>query len=142
MIYQRYDEFKQQSFYRHKAFFKESPIEVYIGYKSEKYYRIKFIYEGSDWIFFESATIVNADGESLRFSFQSFDKITNVMSNGFVFESIDEPLSEDRVKKLLKIIEGNSRYVKVRLSGMYYKDYTLNEKHIKGLLEILNYKSF
>jgi hypothetical protein len=137
MIYKKHNEFKDISFYRHKAFFKFSPIEIYIGEGNDTYLRIKFKYIGSDWIFFESATIINSEGSKVKFSFNSYDREDDVLSNGSVLEYIDESLSDKKAKEILNLINTNNEIIKLRLSGKYYKDYVLNESQINGLKEIL-----
>lgn len=138
MIYKKYNEFKNISFYRHKAFFRTSPIEIYIGESETTYLRIKFKYSGSGWIFFETATIINSEGSKVNFSFNSYDKETDVLSGNSVIEYIDESLSDYRAKEILNLINTNVGVIKVRLSGKYYKDYILTESQINGLKEMLN----
>ena len=138
MVYKKHNEFKDISFYRHKAFFSPSPIEIYIGEGKLTYLRTKFKYRGSDWIFFENATIINSESSKVKISFNSYDKETDVLSGSSVVEYIDESLSDYKAKEILNLINSNVDVIKVRLSGKYYKDYVLNESQINGLKEILN----
>ena len=144
-IYKKYDEFKQISFYKHKNFcyigglYYNRVIEIYIGENdNNKYLRMRFVYWGPSWIFFENATLINAVGNKIEFSFNSFDKKTDVLSAGRVEESIDFRLSDDKANNILDIISLN-RELRLRLSGTYYQDYRLTKIQIKGIEEILNY---
>lgn len=138
MIYKRYDEFKDISFYRHKAFFKSSPIEIYFVESSSPFLRIEFTYYGSDWIFFESATIINSENSRVNIRFKSYDKDMDVLYSGNVMESIDKPLTDNDAMLILNLINDNKGEVKVRLSGKRNADYALNESQVKGLKDMLN----
>jgi len=138
-LYIRNDEFKNVSFIQHKYFFNifiDHPISVYIAKtQSAKLLRAVFSYDGSDWIFFENAIIINNSGERLARTFKSYDKNTDVGSGGHVYESIDIVLTDAEVSQLMKLLEAGN--VKIRLSGKYYKEYSLNEDYINALMEIL-----
>jgi hypothetical protein len=136
MIYKRYDEFKDVAFYRHKTFFGSSPIEVYIVEGTSTYPRIVFEYYGSSWIFFETATLVGSDGQRISFTFKSYDKTTDVLSGGSVKERIDIVLDEARAEQILRMIS-TSEEIKLRLSGKYYKDFSLPEDVVNAIKDIL-----
>lgn len=137
-IYKSYDEFKDISFYRHKVFFKFSPIEIYIVDSSSPFLRIEFTYYGSDWIFFESATIINSEGSSVNFRFKSYDKESDVLYSGRVKEYIDVVLTDNKAIPMSNLIKYNRGEIKVRLSGKRNADYVLNESQIRGLKDILD----
>lgn len=134
MVYKKYDEFKDVTFYRHKVFFGTSPIEIYIVEGKTTYPRIVFKYFGSDWIFFETATLINSKGTRVIFSFKSYDKTTDVLPGGSVRECIDEILPDSQARKILNLINSNEGEIKLRLTGKYYKDYILSDLNIKGLV--------
>lgn len=68
-------------------------LNLYIGRnKSGKYYRLKFNYSGSDWIFFEKA-ILSGNNERTEFKFKSYEKTTNVGQGGAVDDSDFVPFS-------------------------------------------------
>lgn len=134
-LYVRYDEFKGVSFTRHKLFFRDdTPIEIY--QVNDNLLRVVFTYRGQDWIFFTSATIINSSGEKVSFSFKSYEKETDVLTGGSVFESIDIVLTDSEAKKLLEILSDPTTK-KIRLSGSYYKDYTLMDNKVLALQEII-----
>ncbi len=140
LVYTKYNEFKKFTVYSHKNLF-GNYIKIYLLDKesfNEPLYRIKFIYRGSDWIFFNSATLINTDGEDIRFTISRTDKDTEVLSGGNVYEDSDIVLSMSERKKLLKLL--NSKSVKLRLSGKYYKDYQLNKSTKQGLIEMLTFQ--
>jgi hypothetical protein len=140
-IFIRNDEFKNVSFIQHKYFFNiflDQPLIIYIAKnQNTKFVRAKFSYDGSDWIFFEDAIIVNSNGERMSWTFKSYEKNTDIGSGGHVYENIDIVLSADEVSKLIKLIGGNN--VKIRLSGKYYKEYSLDADYINALREILEF---
>lgn len=136
MIYKRYDEFKDVSFYRHKTFFHSSPIEIYIVESTKTYPRILFKYYGSSWIFFETATLVGSNGQRVLFSFKSYDKITDVLSGGSVKESVDIVLDELKAEQILLMVS-TSEEIKLRLSGKYYKDSVIPDDVVNAIKDIL-----
>lgn len=134
-FYVNHDEFKGTSFIRHKFFFSDDkPIEIY--QVKDNFLRVVFTYRGSDWIFFRTATIINSAGEKMSFAFESHKKTTEVLSGGNVFETVDIVLSDSEAKKLLAILN-DSGEKKVRLSGKYYKDYTLYDKKVLALRDVI-----
>ena len=122
MIYKSYDEFK----------------EIYIVDSSSPFLRIEFTYYGSDWIFFESATIINSEGSSVNFRFKSYDKESDVLYSGRVKEYIDVVLTDNKAIPMFNLIKYNRGEIKVRLSGKRNADYVLNESQIRGLKDILD----
>lgn len=139
MFYKNYDEFENISFTRHKYFFKwysnDEPIELYL---SDTALIIVFTYRGSNWIFFESATILSSTNnlDRLDFNFNSYDKTTDV-SYG-VYESIDLYLSGSNIETLHRILSSGG-IPKVRLSGKYYKDYLIQGEQLKALNDIITF---
>ena len=139
-IYRRYDEFKNVSFYKHKAFWSllPTPIEVYVGEDDSKYMRLIFRYKGSDWIFFDNTTVINSEGDKMSFSFETYDKTTDVGYGGYVTESIDLSLSRSRAIELLDLVTTNGE-VKVRMSGEYYRDYIISKNQVEAIRQMINY---
>lgn len=132
-----YDEFKKTSFIKNKKIDNQVPVDIYIGKNEEnKWLRIRFRYRGSDWIFFEKATIINSDGATITWNINTWDKNTDVLSNGNVYESIDLQLTDTRREELYSLLQGNG--VKIRLIGKYYKDYEIKTDYVLSLLEVLN----
>jgi hypothetical protein len=142
-ILKKYDNFRNITFYKHKAFteigsINYSPIEIYvIESQSATYMRLKFLYRGSNWIFFENAYIVNSEQERMSFYFRPDNLKSDVISGNSLRELADIRLSDDKAKELINIINGNN--VKLRLSGEKYREYSLRKRQIKGLQEIYDF---
>ena len=136
-IVEEYDEFKKTSFIKNKKIENQVPVDIYIGKNEEtKWLRIRFRYRGSDWIFFDKITIINSEGATISWNINTFDKNTDVLSNGSVYESIDLQLSDSKKEELYSLLQGDG--VKIRLSGKYYSDYNIKTDYASALLEVLN----
>lgn len=142
-IYVKHNEFKDLTFYRHKAFFNAnsadySPVEIYIGENEygNQYLRIEFTYNQGDWIFFTDAIIKNSRNDKVVFSFNSYEKTTDVHDYS-VFEEIDESLPDNKAKRIRDLIKPSGGKIKVRLSGEGYEDYVLEQDTVNALRKIL-----
>ena len=137
-MYERFDEFQNVTWIFNEQMFSNKNSTVYIGKTKDKIWmRIKFIYSGSDWIFFENATFVNQQGKRLSFKFNSWDKKTEV-KDGYVKESIDILISDSEIQNLLELYEGTN--VRLRLSGEKYKEYEINDMDfVQGIKETINF---
>ena len=139
MIYKRQGDFDDNSFYRHKSFFRFSPLELYIGEGETTYARLVFKYGGVDWIFFNKAVLINSKGVKMNFMFESYNRDTQVISGGGVVESYDVALSSSRFSKLSDLLKDNSEPIRIKLSGkQYYKEYTLTSTQVLALNQMIN----
>ena len=118
--------------------------EAYIV-KSEtsQYVRMKFRYTGGDWIFFDKIIIMNSDNQArMEWQIKTYDKTTNVFSDPMlgsrVNEEIDLLLSDDDSKKLNDIFS-NPGEIKLRLTGKYYSDFTIEQSIRNAMIRTLNY---
>ena len=138
-LYIKNSEFTNDSYIRHKYFFntfKETPIDLSITKEPKtKILSARFTYRGNKWIFFENVTIINANGERLEWKFKSYNKDTDVLSGGDVYESASTILTDEEAQNLLNLLSSNN--VKLRFSGKYYDQYSLNENYVNALKEIL-----
>lgn len=134
-IYKTRDKFQQCNFYQDKnPFHKNKSFDVYIVEGTTNYVRLVFNYSGSDWIFFEKAIILNKNDETINFTFNSWDKETDVISAKKVVENADLVITREEAAKLKKVLEGG--FVRLRLQGKGYKTYLLKTK---GLVKLLDY---
>lgn len=145
VIYKKVNEFNDDSYYRHKTYFLSalpSSLYLYISERgNRKHLRGEFRYDGRDWIFFDNATILNSEKEKINFSFNSFDRNTNVKSssNG-VSEEFDVKINDSKAKDLLNLLKSNKGKIKLRLSGKNsHRDYVLKESHINSFIELLEF---
>ena len=140
-IHKKNNEYEDVTFYRDKAFFTvyPSPIEVYMGRKGGDDYLIaRFKYRGSDWIFFDDFTMLNSEGDKIKYTFKSYDSNRRVVGSDVV-ESYEKDISVSEAQKILDFINKGDGVIKVRLLGDYHKDIVMRESHVSGLKEILNY---
>ena len=142
-IYVKHNEFKDQRFYRHKVFFNlwrvnQPPVEIYIGENENEnqWLRIMFTYYGGQWIHFEDVIIKNSRNDKVVFSFNSYEKTTDVHDYS-VFEEIDESLPDNKAKRIRDLIKPSGGKIKVRLSGEGYEDYVLEQDTVNALRKIL-----
>lgn len=107
---------------------------IYIGQsKSSVWLRLIMSYEGSDWIFFESAYL-SYDGNTYIIPFDKYeDKKTE--NDSRVWEWIDITVSDDLLAFLAKMVNGKS--VKMRLSGKYTHTRNLTSTEIKAIKDVL-----
>jgi len=154
IFYVKKDDFKNVSFISHKECFHKDtisgPFKLYIVKgENSKALRILFSYFGSDWIFFENAILLNEEGRRVSYIFKSYDKTTEVIS-GNVFERMDYLLATvmtlnektydlnlENVQQLQELLEGKN--IRIRLTGKYYKDYTLNYIQAKAFVDTIKY---
>lgn len=107
---------------------------IYIGQsKSSVWLRLIMSYEGTDWIFFESAYL-SYDGNTYIIPFDKYeDKKTE--NDSRVWEWIDITVSDDLLAFLTKMVNGKS--VKMRLSGKYTHTRNLTSTEIKAIKDVL-----
>ena len=111
-------------------------LSIYFGKeKSSIWLRLKISYEGSDWIFFESAYL-SYDGNTEQIHFDEYrDKKTEV-GNGSVWEWIDVLLDKEKINYLREFSQ--SPNAKMRLSGKYTKTRNISLNERKAIADILN----
>lgn len=141
-FYVEYNEFKDISFYQHKEMFYSRPSKIYIGKDNAgKWLRIKFKFNGNDWIFFKTATFINSNKERVEFTPIATDRNTYISNNKvYVSEYADVRLSDEKGKALLNLLNGEK--IRLRLSGdRYYHDYDISddEDYLQGLKETLEF---
>ncbi len=135
-IIEEYDEFKKVTFIKNLEIDNKIPLDMYIGKDEEnKWLRIRFRYKGSDWIFFDTITIINSNGSSISWKINSWDKNEEILDYGNVYESIDISLSDSKKEELKSLLKGNQ--IKIRLSGKKYNDYNIDDEYALALLEII-----
>lgn len=134
-IYKTRDKFQQCNFYRNRnPFYKNKSFDIYVVESTTNYVRLVFNYKGRDWLFFEKAIILNKKEQTISFTFNSWEKTTDVISAKEVRENADIVITRDEVSKLKDVLEGG--FVRLRLQGKGTKTYILKTK---GLLQLLNY---
>ncbi len=135
-MYIKKDEFQDISFIRHGETFYSKPFYIYISKtENEKFLRSYFYYQGSNWIFFDKAYLINGKGDRLVISFNSWDKKETIHSAGNLSESIDVYLSNEQIEILRKVLTGIN--VRLRLSGEYSKEYKFSQNYIDALKQTL-----
>ena len=138
-FFDRYDEFQQITWIRHQFYDIEGAtlFELYIGEsKGNHWLRGVFDYAGSDWIFFDSAIIIDTKGNRISINTPTYDKKTKVLK-GKVTETYDFLVSDSDAVKLRTILDDNT--VRLRFSGDVTKDYNFKQERIVALREIINY---
>lgn len=134
-IYKTRDKFQQCNFYRNRnPFYKNKSFDIYVVESTTNYVRLIFNYKGKDWLFFEKAIILNKQEQTISFTFNSWEKTTDVISAKEVRESADIVITRDEVSRLKDVLEGG--FVRLRLQGKGTKTYILKTK---GLLQLLDY---
>ena len=122
-----YDKFKDVTFVTSK---KANGLNIrfypYIGISGNNVsLRIVNIYQGKDWIFFNSVQML-ANGKSYTYNTPN---PTREVNNG-VYESTDI-LVDPQLLRMLENITLSDEKVEYRLSGEYSKDYILSAKEIE-----------
>jgi archaellum component FlaF (FlaF/FlaG flagellin family) len=107
----------------------QTGFHVYFGIKDSTLdpLRAKVYYHGSDWIFFETMTVL-VNGKSFNFTFDKFQRNEDVQYG--VYETYDFPvkLFPTFEEMLVEICQTDT--VKVRLSGEKQHDFVLTKKQI------------
>lgn len=138
-FYYKYDEFNECKFIISKNTM-NNPIYVYIVKPDNKksYLMVNFRYEGIDWIHFNKIILINDKGKKIRENINVRNKYKDVRSSSnyvYVIESIDFVINSK-----LKSFINNSKYIKMRLSGEYIRDYKINNYDTKILKDVIKYK--
>lgn len=110
-------------------------VYVYFGIKNDNLQspRLKIRYYGDDWLFWEKATFL-IDGTPYNYIPTSRPSRDN---NSDVWETSDQIISENMLNILKSMFE--AKEVKYRLSGKYYKDFTLSKARINEIKDVLQY---
>lgn len=138
-IIERYDEFKDKTFYRNKSISGiDNIISVYAGFNKTKFLRLEASTGGSNWIFFDEVILLNSQKEKITFNFDSLNRQTAVSQYG-VSEKYDTNLSDSKGKEFLKFLSSNNGNISVRISGKKYREYKLTTTQVVGLMDILNF---
>lgn len=140
-IYARHDGFREITFYRHKEFLPGamkgvSPAEVYIVRTSAGLQpRIRFRYVGSQWVFMERAILANGTGNNIRYDFAGWDVKREVLSGGYVTETYETTITNDRARELMLFFTtGNPA---IQLSGERRAEYTFVNRHVRANIRML-----
>jgi uncharacterized protein YceK len=137
-LVQKYDEFNGITFTNSNYLSSHSRFRVYYGERNgNRWLRITANYNGDDWIFYKMIQLVNGDSSRLTINIKSFDKKTDIFSNGRVFESSDDILSDEDGKKLIELLNGTPP-IRVRLSGDYNDEFVLENNTVYALANLLN----
>lgn len=145
IIYKKQNEFNDYTYYRHKTFFttfSSSPLYLYVAESKEnKYLRAEFRYDGSDWIFFDNATILNSEKVKMKFTFDSLNRKTNVKTSSIgVSEEFSIIINDSKAKELLNLLSSDvDGDIRIRLSGDGIKDYVLKKAHISSFIELIKF---
>lgn len=112
-------------------------FEIYIvkEYSGKKYLRLRTRYESSDWMFYEKVIIRGSNGSQITINTEYPQKKSDTKYGGDVVEWSDNKLSNSQRLTLFKIAK--SEEIKVRYTGKYQHEMTLNSEQIKALKEII-----
>lgn len=144
-FYIEHDNFNGTSFIKHKSTFpyiieslNRRFFRLYIAEKNDFYaLRIKFVYRSDNWIFFDSIIIMNENGVKIRWDgLKSWDKTTDVVTGGGVYESIDLILSTERINLIESVLMGSE--ITCRFSGKYIYDVILDNSIRLGALQTIS----
>ena len=141
-IYEKYDEFGNFTIYQHCEFFDfDEPFSVYIiKEENRKYIRAVFTYTGDDWIFFDTAVIMNREKDRITFKLDPLTRETDTYKDDDelkVFESIDVVLTESQIENLYNLCK--KEYAKMQLSGKSSKNYgNIDDEAVVELLDFFN----
>lgn len=133
----KHDEFQQTDFIKYSYFRNDSPISLYIGKRdTQKDLHVVFKYDGKDWIFFDNAILVNAEGQKIEFEFNSWDRKEDIGYNADVSEKFDEVLQEKKILELRTLLNGTG--VKLRLAGKHdAMDYSLDKEYQEAIKDVI-----
>lgn len=96
--------------------------------------RLQYHYTGSDWIFFDTITIV-VDGQRYDYIYDYFD-VKRDNSGGSVWEWIDVSPTDEEIEMLKAM--GNSEETIIRFQGdTYHYDLTLSDSDKKAINSVL-----
>jgi len=154
-IYVEYDPFDDDYTYNHKYLLTTgvlSPLKIHF---EQKVYgliiKINFTYRGDDWIFFNSATIINESGGRVGFGFEEEYKFHDVNYYGVTekatfFQDDDDHgekiisghVFKDQVDEMRKLLS-KEEVIKMKLSGTGSMVYEFSNECRLALLETINY---
>ena len=133
-IYKKRDKFQQCNFYMvQNPLLVDKNIDAYIVESTDNYIRLVFLYYGKDWIFFDRAILLNKNDETISYTFNSWEKETDVISSKEVKEKADVVLSREQALSLKELLEGG--FVRLRLQGKSTKTYIVNTAALQELLK-------
>jgi hypothetical protein len=143
------------------------PMELYIGISEDiKILRLKIVYRGRNWIFFEKVTLVNDQGSNVQYTFNRSDINRNVLSGAGIQETADVVLSvfnegsefsdistetkelieilqigkhsnEQKIKELKELVNGTN--IRLRFTGDKYQDVKIHDTYLAGLRNVIAY---
>lgn len=143
----KYDEFKDVTFYNTKQYADDyGNIHIYIGQSGKEYniesngiwFRVKFTYQGNDWVFFDNIKIKTDNNlyDVILTSEEYRNKYTDAIWGGGVIESTDLLFVKNDISMLRDIV--NSKEVKIRYEGnKRRRDKKLSDKDKKNLAKVL-----
>lgn len=143
----KYDEFKDVTFYNTKQYTDDyGNIHIYIGQSGKEYniesnsiwFRVKFTYQGNDWVFFDNIKIKTDNNlyDVILTSEEYRNKYTDTIWGGGVIESTDLLFVKNDISMLRDIV--NSKEVKIRYEGdKRSRDKKLSDKDKNNLAKVL-----
>ena len=124
-----------------------SPIELYIGILEDgNSLRLRATFNGSRWIFFNRAILINDQGGNIQYNFNTSDINRTVISGNHVRERVDVPFSAylmgihteaEKIKELRQFLNGTN--IRLRLSGESYREYNISDRFVTALKDIITY---
>lgn len=92
-----------------------------------------FYYSDPDWIFFDSAILVNNRSERMQIKMQKTD---HKVRTGYVTESGKSVLQQYEIDSLRSIMTGEN--VLLRLTGKYSKEYSITQEQASSIVETID----
>ena len=140
VIHVKHDDSQNVTFYQHYELYRYAEnIMLYISLKgNSKDLRLGLMYNGSDWLFFDTAILTNENDNRLDMSFNSDDKHTDVYWDGSLYEKIDTLLLLEQID-LIETILKNGSIIKLQLSGARSEDYQIPENIVSALLDMIDF---
>ncbi len=142
VFYSRHDDFSNVSKIRHKSFINSRkwmnpPLEVYLLKDGENYnLKMKLEYRGSSWIFFNRATLLNQDGQTVVYDINPGEVSRNILRSGMLVETADFRLLSTHAEELLSLV--GSETLRLQLRGESASEYNLTMQDSQGIKDVVN----